>query len=474
MRKFNFKLAGYLFAVSVFFFYSRAVAFDPLTNADWRIKQYRTREVALRLEDENGSRLKESKVKVKMLNHQFLFGCNLFRFGDFPTETENQRYLTLWAGIFNYATIPFYFKAEKKSEEGEYLRNRETVNWCQDHGVTVKGHPLIWHSPAGNPKWLTGDVSEVEWAHQERIKRLVSEFSSEIKYWDLLNEPTVAWRYDTPVAKWENKIGPVKVFQKALKWAKAADRDAFYLVNDFNIDANSNLSSFVGNPERVIEFSQDPVKHYPVSYKKFVEAVIREGAKPDAVGIQSHMHRGNWPLWELWQLCDTYAQLRVPVHFTETTIVSGDEKEHISYSEPKENIPWPTTPGGEQRQADYLAKYYTLLFSHPAVQAITWWDFSDQGAWLNAPAGLVRKDLSPKPAYDTLRKLVREKWWTNLENRTDEEGKVRFRGFCGDYQISFADRPETLDFQINCRKKDGQEIKLRIPLEEKPKKKRRH
>ena len=47
-------------------------------------------------------------------------------------------------------------------------------------------------------------------------------------------------------------------------------------------------------------------------------------------------------------------------------------------------------------------KFYTALFAHPAVQAITWWDFSDLGAWLGAPAGWLRRDMSPKPVYDRL------------------------------------------------------------------------
>ncbi len=38
-----------------------------------------------------------------------------------------------------------------------------------------------------------------------------------------------------------------------------------------------------------------------------------------------------------------------------------------------------------------------------------WWDLED-GNWLNAPGGLVRKDLSPKPAYERLRTLIRDEW----------------------------------------------------------------
>jgi hypothetical protein len=45
--------------------------------------------------------------------------------------------------------------------------------------------------------------------------------------------------------------------------------------------------------------------------------------------------------------------------------------------------------------------FYTLLFSHPAVAALIWWDLSDRGALPGAPAGLLREDVGFKPAYDT-------------------------------------------------------------------------
>ena len=77
-----------------------------------------------------------------------------------------------------------------------------------------------------------------------------------------------------------------------------------------------------------------------------------------------------------------------------------------------------------------------MLFSHPAVEAITWWDFSDAQAWKSAPAGLVRKDMSPKPAYQELMKLVKDKWWTRGAAETAADGIATFRGFLGEYTVT--------------------------------------
>ena len=98
---------------------------------------------------------------------------------------------------------------------------------------------------------------------------------------------------------------------------------------------------------------------------------------------------------------------------------------------------WPTTPEGEERQAREAIQHYTTLFSHPLVEGLTWWDMFD-GGWLNAPAGLVRKDGSSKPAYDEIMKLVKGEWWTPpTKLMTDEHGKVQFTGSFGDYRLNY-------------------------------------
>ena len=144
----------------------------------------------------------------------------------------------------------------------------------------------------------------------------------------------------------------------------------------------------------------------------------------DVIGIQSHMHGGYWPPNKTWTVCERYSRFKVPLHYTETTVVSG----------PRREGKWETTAEGERLQAEKVTQFYRLLFSHPAVEAITWWDFTDQNAWQRAPAGLIRDDMSPKPAYDRLMELVKGKWWTRTAKAV-ARGSVRLRGFMGDYEL---------------------------------------
>ncbi len=99
---------------------------------------------------------------------------------------------------------------------------------------------------------------------------------------------------------------------------------------------------------------------------------------------------------------------------------------------------WPSTPEGEARQAREVAEMYETLFAHPLVEAITTWDAVD-GKWLGAPSGLLRADNSPKPAYEALRERICGTWCTRETLTTDAEGRVRVRGYQGDYALQCGD-----------------------------------
>jgi hypothetical protein len=66
------------------------------------------------------------------------------------------------------------------------------------------------------------------------------------------------------------------------------------------------------------------------------------------------------------------------------------------------------------------------------------------GGWLNAPAGLLRKDHSPKPAYEELLKLVKGEWWLAPTKMTsDANGQFSFTGFLGEYDLSLENQRAT-------------------------------
>jgi hypothetical protein len=113
-------------------------------------------------------------------------------------------------------------------------------------------------------------------------------------------------------------------------------------------------------------------------------------------------------------------------------------------------------------QAEYAEKFYRVIFGHPATAAITWWDLSDQGSWLKG-GGLLRTDLSPKPAYDFLWRLIQREWKTRAEGRTDGAGTFALRGFYGRYRVRVQFGGRTVEAEMHLGKTGPNEWVVKIP-----------
>ncbi len=379
---------------------------DVLGQAQSRIQQYRTGTAMLKLTGPDGRPLPAGMpVRLTQTQHKFLFGCNIFKLGRCRSPEHNAAYEEHFADLMNYATLPFYWWTyERQKGKPQDEQTEEIIRWCQAHRIVMKGHPLAWNYV--DPAWLTGTPQEVMQLQLERIDRCVWRFQGSIDIWDVVNEAT---HYDRDQTKQNaprlteaiSNIGVGDYVCRAFQAARAANPQATLLINDYRTD-----------------------RAYA---EKVISQLVDANSQPlyDVIGIQSHMHGGYWGAARAWEVCERFARFGKPLHFTETTVVSG----------PKSSSSWATTPEGERSQARAVAEFYTVLFSHPAVEAITWWDFTDQGAWQSAPAGLLRDDLTPKLAYEQLHDLIRNQWWTRAQVQTTVGGSVAFEGFFGRYNV---------------------------------------
>ena len=380
-----------------------------------RIRKIRTGDLRVAVRDAAGNPVPGADVRVEMTRSEFLFGCNIFMLRPDGTEPWQIAYQKEFTALLNYATLPFYWGAfEPERGKPEYERLEAMARWCRDHGLERKGHPLVWHEAW--PKWAPSNPDEAVPLLRERVFAIIQRYRGLIRYWDVLNEANNAAGYADKVGEgaWIKRDGAASVVATALGWAREA----------------CGLPAGAGSDKCTLLYNDFNTGEQNVQLLKVLQ---ERNALPDAIGIQSHMHDHTWPLRRVWQTCEQFAVFNRPIHFTEMTVLS-------STVNPKnvDNVPrgeWPTTPEGEAAQAEYVEKLYTLLFSHPSVQAITWWDFSDRGAWRNAPAGLVREDMSPKPAYEKLLALIRGKWWTKAGGKSDASGTFSARAFYGDYRI---------------------------------------
>jgi endo-1,4-beta-xylanase len=367
--------------------------------------------------DGAGDVLRETPVSVEQAAHAFTFGNIGFDFvamanGE-PSTAEANGLEPLYLDVFNAATLPFYWaRFEPERGHPDTRRLRRAAAWFAHRGIRLKGHPLAWHTLA--PDWLLGESpAGVEAALRARITRDVTAFRDLIGSWDAINEAVIMPVFAngenaiTPLAQ---RLGRVEMVRLAIDTARAADPGAFLLVNDFDLSP---------------------------AYEQLLEACLDAGVRFDAIGLQSHMHQGYWGEARTQAILERFARFGLPLHWTETTLVSGHlMPPEIEDLNDYQASSWPSTPDGEARQADDLVRHYRALVGHPAVEAITYWGLTDDGAWLGAPAGLVRADGTPKPAYHALRELVKGEWWLPpTATTTDRDGRVRVVGFAGSYRI---------------------------------------
>jgi GH35 family endo-1,4-beta-xylanase len=387
---------------------------EILGEADDRIAKHRKGKTTLRVLGPGGQPLPAgTKLHIRQTRHAFLFGCNIFKLGRCRTPEDNAAYADRFAELLNFATMPFYWWRYELQRTNSWTypadssdeRSEKVIRWCKSQGITTKGHPLAWNWY--DPPWLTGTFEEVMRLQIERIARCVKRFKGNIDIWDVVNEAT---HYDREEAKRNApklteaiaKTGIGEYVRRSFRAAREANPDATLIINDYRTD--------------------------PTFEEKVISRLVDEDRKPlyDVIGIQSHMHSGYWGPARTWEVCERFAQYGKPLHFTETTLVSG----------PKSASGWTTTGEGEEQQAERAAEFYTVLFSHPAVEAVTWWDFSDQGAWQGAPAGLIRDDMSPKPVYERLADRIKRRWWTQETAENGADGRAPIEGFLGDYEVA--------------------------------------
>ena len=379
---------------------------------------HRQAEARLRILNPDGTPAANKPVAIDQASHQFLFGCGAFdavalmKTDDPAQKAFLSERMEKWLKLFNYGTLPFYW-GRYEPEEGRtaYTETMAAARWLQEKGVRVKGHPLCWHTACA-PWLMQYSNDEILRRQLDRIHRDMTAFRGVIDMWDVINEVVIMPvfdKYDNAITRICKEMGRIRLVKEVFAAAKESNPGAVLLINDFNTS---------------------------VSYEILLEGLLEAGVPISVIGIQSHQHQGYWGLEKLNDVLERFSRFGLPIHFTENTLISGEiMPAHIVDLNDWQVDAWPSTPEGEERQAKEISEMYTVLFSHPLVEAITTWDFND-GCWLKAPSGFVHEDNSEKPSYHALRGLIHGEWETHLSALTDSEGYVTFKGFKGDYRIS--------------------------------------
>jgi GH35 family endo-1,4-beta-xylanase len=424
------------------------------------IEKYRKGDGDIKIVDQNGAVISGATIRLKQKSHEFRFGANLFMLDELETEEKNEKYKKYFSDVFNMATLPFYWDSlEPERGNPRYGKDSKKVyrrpaidlciEFCEKHGIEPREHALAYESFF--PKWLYGaSVDEIKRELERRYAEISERYAEKIPTIEVTNE------MDWLKGKTDFYSEPNYV-----EWCfKLAEQ--YFPENTLAINECTRLAW--GDCCRSTD-----------KYYAYTEAAMLAGARIDAIGMQYHLFnrkeneykatRETLDPSNLYKHMDLYSNLKKPLQITEVTVPA--------YSWESED---------EEIQAEIIEKLYSVWFSHPNVEQIVYWNLVDGYAhlWDPDPAkiaasqgdmsigenyyhgGLLRFDLSPKPAYFKIKELLFERWHTEAEISTDENGHAKFRGFYGNYDVEISVGNQTYIKNISLKKIGNNQFEITV------------
>ena len=429
-----------------------------LKGAEERIEKFRKGNVELEIYLPDGTLLPVgSMVEIELQKHDFNFGISLTQMHAIYDEPFRDKMLKYVDHLFNYNTVGFYWSANEK-EKGKWQLNKYYqfgLDWALENNKTVRGHPLLWHN--STPRWINSETRDVDEIHDDiitHVRYLLSNYP-EIDEWDLYNEaPSVTEIRDYigqnhGVARWMDSRGGQGPVVKML---------------------SDELQSIQPQAEGLINHFQ----HEHEDYHNLIKYCLDNNIPIKSIGIQAHMQEDSniWTEEVMWDLLEDYSAYGIPIDLTEVTICScapvADWKEMRAWQDSikearragKEKPKRKTSSKYENYQAEYAHDFYTLAFSHPSVDTIVLWALSDKGSWREFPAGVFDDKGKPKPIYQTLNKLIKNKWHTHAKGKIIVEGQVPVRGFYGTYSLKIKHLNQFYKADFDLMKNSDKPIKI--------------
>lgn len=420
------------------------------------IEKYRKGFCEIRITDENGKPVANKKVKLNQKTHDFKYGANIFLLDEFKSEADNAEYRRMFKEYFNLATVPFYWDTlEPEENKPRYAADSPKVyrrpapdlclRYCDENNISAKLHCLVYEHFV--PEWLKkSPLEQVKAKYEERFRQIAERYSGRMVEIEVINELLCFWN--------ESAISRNK---DLLNWS-------FELARKYFPD-----ETLVINEGSVL--CETAAKDYRHPYYMMIENALLKGATIDKIGIQNHMFVGanrttdegydasikehaymTNPL-SVFKGLDILGEFNLPLEITEVTFATlGDSEED------------------EELQADLLKLFYSVWFSHPAVDTVVYWNTVDgytydSGEGWNenhCRGGLFHHDLTPKKAALMLKKLFNEIWHTEMELVTDENGYITFRGFYGEYDVEIENDGAMLNAEFNIVKNQDNRISIEI------------
>lgn len=405
------------------------------------IDQHRKGEFVLKLIDRNGKPIKGAQVKINQISHEFKFGCSLFLLDQFKDESKNEAYKNLFLKIFNYGVVPLYWDTlEPERGNPRFEKNSPKiwrrppldviVNFCRRNNVGMKGHCLMYNS--FNPEWMPQNHRALKMAVEDRVKAISERYSRDFTDLDVINEMFTVYK---------NCYGERGMRNYPITDDKDHEKWCFDLAKQYfphsTLHWNEGLFETFGSGSGQYTGNRSV-------YYLMLKNQMALGTPIGGIGMQFHAFCNSENEFEtltpifnplrLFDVFETYDEFRLPIHISEVSIPS-----------------WSNSAENEELQAQLVERLFKLWFGRKNMDAIVWWNLVDGTAYESENlfhAGLLREDMSKKPAYEVIDHLINNVWHTSLCAVSDADGNVRFNGFYGTYELNVPSHSGVKSYKI--------------------------
>ena len=406
------------------------------------IEKYRKGNFTIKLDN-----VCDKTVQIKQTKHKFLFGCTAFMLNSFEKEEKEPIFKEKFSNLFNQAVVPFYW-SDLEPQEGHLRFHKDCENiyrrpapdivleFCKEYGIQPKGHCLTWNGFV--PSWLAQYTPEERKKILERrFKEIAEEYADKIPSFDIVNESASNYNRGRKV-----------LFEGYDEYG--LELGGKYFPNNIKILNETN--------EAIWRDYRTEGKY--MAFNMQLKDFVAKGLPFDEIGLQYHIFRTSEELQNydvqqeyldaqsMVEILDIFNAYGYPMHISEITIPgSGQNAEN------------------EELQAFIVEQLYKTWFATENMKSIVWWNMVD-GYAAYAPlgsnegenrcgGGIIRFDMSEKPAYKVLDRLINNEWKTTLTTQTNEKGEITFRGFYGEYEVCVDGKVYTVNLDEN-----GKEVTL--------------
>lgn len=360
-----------------------------------RIEKLRKADYAVQVIGSDGKPLATTAVTLELNRHQFGFGSCVTRGWLTKEGPDGERYRDIVDRTFSRVVFENDLKPDSfPHEEKGRVELEQSFAWLKDRNIVIRGHYLMQEAVDGWSRSRLSDPEKYKATLFESVRERITTVGDRVVEWDVINHP-IAWQ------------GAEMLAQKGPPLEQVG-------AETFQLARSLTKLPLCINEDQLFRPGAQQNKTF-----ELLKSMKDRGIRVDGLGNQAHVHSSYLPTpEEILRITDRFATVVPKQVITEFDVV---------------------TNGDDLLAADYLRDALIACFSHPAYDGFLLWGFWENSHWI-PEAALWKKDWIIRPTGEVWEEWIGRRWHTKITLTTDAQGRLKWRGFKGSYQLRVGEK----------------------------------